>query len=283
LSYRGNCHAPYPAALFGEKPSYPFATDVWVPAASYEEEVRRLVAFFRAGGHNVYIRDVSFLGFPSVQVYVPGVSAAWLRYTPAPSMAASPPMLALDTIEARALKLKQCSDQDLAAVAEVLERLPPAASFVALFRIEVSSSSPWRQVSLAFVLALIRLRLGQYDKARKSIQEFLDARPEKYRYGYYDRVSQYLARRAEGLSHGEAAEQLAQDQEWGEQGRQVAEELADPREVFRFVKLPNCPDCGECELQPECITTGILSTVERVYPAMRHSRIDQMALAWVAP
>ncbi len=283
LMFTDNHSGPYPAALFGEEPSYPFGPGVWNPKASYEEEVRRLVAFFRERGHNVYIRDVSFLGFPSVQVYVPDVSARWRKYAPAPGTAASPVMIALDTVEARALKLRHCSDQDLAAVADVLERLPPAASFVDLFRLELKGSSPWRQVNLAFVLALIRLRLGQYDKARMSIQEFLDARPEKYRYAYYARVSRYLDRRAEGLTHAQAADQLAQDPEWGEQGRQVADELADPREVFRFVKLPNCPDCGECELQPECITTGILSTVERVYPAMRHSRIDQMALAWVAP
>jgi YcaO-like protein with predicted kinase domain len=281
MKFTKHGRGPYPATLFGERASYSFAPDVWGSTASYEEEVRRLVAYFRRRGHNVYVRDASFLGFPSVQVYVPGVSVRAHRHTSAPSTVGSPLVLALDTIEAKALKLKQCSDQDLAAVAEVLERLPPAASFVGLFRLELKGSSPWQQVSVAFVLALIRLRLGQYNRARKSIQEFLDARAEKYRYGYYDRVSQYMARRAEGLTHAEAAEVLAQDPDWGEIGCQMAEEMADPGELFRFVKLPNCPDCGECELQPECITTGILSMIEKVYPAMLQRRIEQMALAWV--
>jgi len=283
LKFTTNAFSPYPASLFSDEASYRFMPGVWNPKASYEEEVRWLVAFFRARGHNVYIRDVSFLGFPSVQVYVPEVSARWRRYAPAPRIAASPLMIAMDTIESRALRLERCSDQDMAAVADVLERLPPATSFVGLFGLELMVSSPWRQVSVAFVLALIRIRLGQFEKARRSLQAFLDARAEKFRYSYYDKVSQYLARRAEGLTHAEATEQLAQDPEWGEQGRQVAEELADPRQVFRFVKLPNCPDCGECELRPECITTGILSTVDRVYPAMRRRCVDPMALAWVAP
>jgi len=276
-----NGRGPYPAALFGEQASYPFAPDVWDSAASYEEEVRRLVAFFRSRGHNVYIRDASFLGFPSVQVYVPGISARWLRYAPAPSRATPPLMVDLDTIEARALKLKQCSDQDLAAVAEVLERLPSAASLVDIFAIELKSSSPWRQISLGFVLTMIYYRLGQYEKAGSSLKGFLDARAEKYRYGYYDKMSQYLARRAEGLTHVEAAEVLARDPSWGQVGRQMAEEMADSREVFRFVKLPNCPDCEDCDLRPDCVTSGTLSTVEKVHPAMRRGRVDQTALAWV--
>ena len=273
--------APYPATLFCEEPSYRFAPEVWDPRASYQEEVRQLVALFHQTGHNVYIRDVSFLGFPSVLVYVPGVSAVWQSHVPAPGSTASPVALALDEIEGRALKLKHCSDADLAAVADVLDRLPPASRLVELMAVELTPASSWRQVNLAFLLALIRYRLGQYGKARESIQAFLEARPEPYRYRYYEGVSRYLAYRAEGLDHAKAAEHLAQDPEWGDVGRTIAEELSDPADVFRFTKLPNCPDCDTCELQPDCFTGGALTIVERIYPAMRRNRIEQMDLAWV--
>jgi ribosomal protein S12 methylthiotransferase accessory factor len=272
---------PYPPTLFGQEPSYPFAPDVWGVAASYEAEVQRLVGFFRERGHNVYIRDVSFLGFPSVLVYVPEVSDKHATSLPAPGMAESPLSIALDAIEAKALRLKRCSDEDLATVAEVFDRLPPASSLVWAFGIQLRDSSPWRQVNLAFILAQIWYRLGQYGKARESIQEFLDTRAEKYRYAYYDRLSQYLACRAEGLAHAEAAQQLAKDPEWGDAGQLLAEEMAEPREVFRFTKLPNCPDCADCELRPDCITTGALALVDKIYPAMRRDCIEQTALDWV--
>jgi len=272
---------PYPPTLFGQEPSYPFAPDVWGVAASYEAEVRRLVGFFRERGHNVYIRDVSFLGFPSVLVYVPEVSDKHATSLPASGMAESPLSIALDAIEAKALRLKRCSDEDLATVAEVFDRLPPASSLVWAFGIQLRDSSPWRQVNLAFILAQIWYRLGQYGKARESIQEFLDTRAEKYRYAYYDRLSQYLACRAEGLTHAEAAQQLAKDPEWGDAGQLLAEEMAEPREVFRFTKLPNCPDCADCELRPDCITTGALALVDKIYPAMRRDCIEQTALDWV--
>ncbi len=272
---------PFPPTLFGEEPSYPFAPDVWGVKASYEEEVAGLIAFFRERGHNVYIRDVSFLGFPSVLVYVPEVSGKNATNLSAPGIAGSPLSIALDTIEPTALQLKRCSDEELEAVAEVFDRLPGAYRLVDVFRLDLKGSSPWRQVSLAFLLAQIWYRLGQYEKARESIQEFLDTRAEKYRYGYYDRLIQYLACRAEGLAHAEAAQQLAQDPEWGDAGRLLAEEMAEPREVFRFTKLPNCPDCADCELRLDCITTGALALVDKIYPAMCRDGIEQTALDWV--
>ncbi len=280
-AFRRDGQAAFPAMLFGKEPGYPFAPDVWGPRASYEQEVRWLVAFFHERGHNVYIRDVSFLGFPSVLVYVPEVSVMDASDVPAPGSAASSLALALDAIEDKALKLKQCSDGDLAAVAEVLYRLPRASRFAEIFGLELKDFSPWRDVNLAFLLALIRYRLGQYGMARESLQAFLETRADPYRYRYYEGVSQYLARRAEGLSHAEAAQHLARDPEWGDAGRLIAEEMADPSQVFRFVKLPNCPDCGECELQPDCLTSGALTIVEALYPAMRRNRIDQRDLAWV--
>ena len=61
----------------------------------------------------------------------------------------------------------------------------------------------------------------------------------------------------------------------------MIEEMADPHEVFRFMRLPNCPDCDQCELQPECTTGGALAIVEQLYPAMLRNRIEQKDLAWV--
>jgi ribosomal protein S12 methylthiotransferase accessory factor len=246
------------------------------------EEVRRIVAFFHQAGHNVYIRDVSYLGFPSILAYVPEVSAKWLEAMPAPGLSAMPLSIALASIEARALKLKQCSPDDLAAVTEVFKRLPPASKFFDILGIELKGSSPWRGVNLAFLLTQIYFRLEQFGKAYECLQAFLETRPEVYRYRYYTGVGQYLALRAEGFSHAEAAQRLAEDPDWGEAGRSIAADLQDPSRAFQFVKLPNCPDCTACELSPECATAGALAIVARLYPAMRESHIEQKELAWIS-
>lgn len=280
-AFTHNGQAPNPPSLLADDPSYSFAPDAWGPRVSYVEEVRRLVAFFHDRGHNVYIRDVSLLGFPSVLVYVPRVSAVGASEVPGPASAASSLAIALDTIENKALQLKKCSDEDLAAVAVVLRRLPGATRFSEVFGLQLRSTSPWRGVSVAFLLAQIYYRLGQYARARENLQAFLATRAEPYRYRYYEAVSQYLALRVEGLSHAEAVDGLARDPGWGSVGRSIAEEMADPGQVFRFTKLPNCPDCDACELQAECNTNSALAIVDSIYPAMRGNRIEQADLAWI--
>jgi ribosomal protein S12 methylthiotransferase accessory factor YcaO len=65
----------FPAALFGDEPDHAFDPAVFTTRGSYEEEVRSLIYRLHARGHNVYIRDVSFLGFPSVFVYIPVISS----------------------------------------------------------------------------------------------------------------------------------------------------------------------------------------------------------------
>ena len=160
-------------------------------------------------------------------------------------------------------------------------RLPGATRFSEVFGLQLRSTSPWREVSVAFLLAQIYYRLGQYARARENLQAFLATRAEPYRYRYYEAVSQYLALRAEGLSHAEAAGRLAREPDWASAGQSIAEEMADPGQVFRFTKLPNCPECDACELQAECNTRGALAIVDSIYPAMRRNRIKQADLAWV--
>jgi ribosomal protein S12 methylthiotransferase accessory factor len=113
----------FPLSLFAETASYAFDPSVWTQRSSYAEEVQRLVTFFHGQGHNVYLRDVSFLGFLSVFCYVPEVSALGRKNVPPPALTQTPFMLELDEIESKALKLKSCSDSELEEVANVLQKL----------------------------------------------------------------------------------------------------------------------------------------------------------------
>jgi hypothetical protein len=74
---------------------------------------------------------------------------------------------------------------------------------------------------------------------------------------------------------------LAEDPAQAELARIVAEDMAVPASIFRFIRLPNCPDCSECELQADCVTTGRLSVMEGLLSAMASRIIEQTDLSWV--
>jgi ribosomal protein S12 methylthiotransferase accessory factor len=270
----------FPLSLFADTPSYRFDPEVWTQRDSYVEEVQRLVAFFHSLGRNVYLRDVSFLGFPSVFCYVPEVSALGRKNVPPPVMSETPIMLELDRIESKAFKLKACSDAELAEVAEVLEKLCGPIAFADVFGIKLKPESPWAQYNLAFLLSQIWYRLGRFDRAREDFKKFLETRKDD-KNPYYDLVERYLERRAGGQSAEEAARGLTDDPAQAELARTVAKDLADPAAVFRYTHLPNCPDCPTCELRPDCVTAGKLAMMEVLHPTMAARKIEQADLAWL--
>lgn len=270
----------FPLSLFADKPSYQFDPKIWTQRNSYVEEVRRLISFFHNQGRNVYLRDVSFMGFPSVFCYVPEVSALGRKNVPPPVMDDSPIMIELDKIESKALKLKTCSDDELKEVAEVLEKLNGPLGFTDIFGINLKQQSPWKQYNIAIMLSQTWYKLGHFDRAGNSIKNFLKT-IEDDKNPYYELVERYLDLRLGGMSAKEAGDKLKDNTEQEELARIVADDLADPASVFRHTLLPNCPDCPECELRSDCVTAGKLSMMETVQMAMTEHLVEQAELSWV--
>jgi YcaO-like protein with predicted kinase domain len=272
----------FPLALFGDDPDYVFDPSVWEQRDSHVAEVRRLVGFFHDQGHDVYLRDVTFLGFPSVFAYVPEVSALGRKNVPPPVMAEDPLMLALDRVEEHLLKIGSCSAEGLRAVADVLSQITSQVPFLDVAGVKVRNESAWAQLNVGFLLTLLWWRLGEVERARDAFAAFRMTRPDDEN-PYYDLAARYLDRRVEGLDAEAAAEGLAASPDEDEWARIVAEDLRDPADAFRHIPLPDCPDCASCALRPDCATTGKLAAMDRLMPAMAASVTDQAALSWSRP
>ena len=271
---------PFPLSLFGSQPSYAFDPDVFTQRSSYEEEDRRLVTYFHRLGHNVYIRDVSFLGFPSVFIYVPVVSAEGRKNVPAPASQGNYAMLEIDRIESKIFGLSQLSGEELLEVVKVLEHLGPANSITDIFNVKLKQNSPWRQLPVAFLLTQIWYKLGQPDKARQSLRQFLQGRNTMHE--YYRLVDRYLELRASGVSADAIQAFLLQQSAAPDLAMVVCQDLANPDRILDLVRLPNCPGCSTCELREECVTRGKVVMAQVLYPEMRRNQPDQSALAWVS-
>ena len=271
---------PFPLSLFASEPSYTFDPKVWVQRSSYVEEVQRLVSFFHQQGYNVYLRDVSFLGFPSVLCYVPEVSALGRKNVPPPSLNQTPIMFELDRIESKALKLKSCSNVELEEIANILEKLGGWIAFTDVFGIKLAQTSPWTEYPVALLLSQIWYRLGYLEKSNEAFKKFMQIR-EGDKNPYYELAALYLERRANGLSAEEAAHDLTDNPAHMDLAHIVVEDLADPSDILRFVKLPNCPDCDACELQTDCVTKSRLNVMEGLLSAMMSHHIKQEALDWI--
>lgn len=66
--------APFPYEIFGTKSSFPFVPVKDVSAMSNQEIFREMLNGFLEEGYDVLIRDVSYTGFPSFHIIIPGFS-----------------------------------------------------------------------------------------------------------------------------------------------------------------------------------------------------------------
>ena len=64
----------YPASIFGSKPSYEFSEWDWDGNGENKELAYKMSKKLQEDGFDIYVKDASFLGFPSVFIIVPGLS-----------------------------------------------------------------------------------------------------------------------------------------------------------------------------------------------------------------
>ncbi len=273
----------FPISLFAETPDYEFKPDIFAPRRTYEEEVKRLIGFIHGCGKNVYIRDVSFLGFPSVFVYVPEVSAQGRKTAVVNDPKSNFQSVDLDTIETSFFNLNGCHESDLARIIQVLETFPPSTPLVSLFNINLLSNSPWNQLSLSFFLSQLCYHLGQYQKSRNHFQQFLQTRQDENK--YYQLIARYLDEKVNDGSIDADRFGLLKNLDDTGNGRELAEkvieDMAEPYFIERFTKLPKCPGCGHCALETDCLTPKKMSMARKIYAQMEANRIDQNKFTWV--
>lgn len=268
----------FPKSLFATKPDYPFDPEVFTTQESYEKEVRFLISYLHRLGYNVYIRDVSFLGFPSVFVYIPEISPQGKKNAPLTTGNNAFNIIELDKNEAFLFNVMDCSDKELISIARTLNNFNGNASITDLLNVRLKQTSPWKQLNVSFLLTQIWYKLGMLEKARKTFCEFLNnLRDENI---YYKIVYRYLQLKAEGNNEKKILKRIMEEVDDVTLVKQVDADLSDPNEIFQFIKLPSCPNCARCQLYEDCLTTRKIGISRILYPVMEQNIIDERDLSW---
>lgn len=263
----------FPITLFGETPSYSVDMDAFITYSSHDEEVRELITRFHKEGHNVYIRDVSFLGFPSVMVYIPHLSAMGKKNVPSKAEAVSFNIVAHDRIEPLYFKLRELDDNQREEVAFVLERFGTKLKLEEAFHTELKRKSPWKDMKSGFMLALLWYSLGNIDKTLWYLEDFIDQEnPESL---YYTVVRSYLQNKKLEMEEFEILEKLTSEGHESSLISEVMNDMRNPHEILNNIKLPSCPNCNSCELADDCLTRIQVVINKRLLNAFSRTSIKQ--------
>lgn len=271
---------PMPLAIVfsGGEPSHDraFVSESISNEAALEFLTRRLKEDERC----LYIRDVSFLGFPTFRVYVPGMSE-WRKL--------SHDYLGYDHARLRKclLSLGVAREEELSACIDLIEY---ARANLPEFYVQPSDQvRQWACVrfnrptdfdrfsDVDLLLTLLYSRLGDYGGAVKSLQAYLANEPAIGNREYYVGALAYYRLRNDGRDSSETRLELERLF-----GRSAAEELvndlADPATAFDHWALPRCGECESCPAAASCCYEDWSNLTTRIMTEMAKTAINQREL-----
>ena len=277
LKFTVNGMGVFPKTLFGEEESYPFAPESFFTHDTYEAEVDRLTQLIIDLGYNVYLRDVSFLGFPSYYVYVPFMSPIGKKAMHGDKGIDSAVITANDRIEDLFFPFTDLTDEKVSHLTQLMDKTHDSKMKDAL-KVEFDQSSDWDFLPTSFFLTLFYYRLGEYKDALKSLKKFRkyeNHEKESPAYKYYSAVQQFLELETRGVVGHEKRQHLIDAGHVPETVDSVIDCFSDKDKLFDRVSVPACPSCDECSLVNECLTKGKVGLAKRINLEMKKQPVSQ--------
>jgi Uncharacterized conserved protein len=202
---------------------------------------------------DIYIRDVSYLGFPAFRIYVNGMSEMNL------------PRQVLDananfSIKRCLLNLKKCNVQELHQLASEMEEMNNR--FTELdYSAEYKFKDIFSQCTVIFkpdtdlhellkdidyFLAILYNRLADYEKAYLYLEKYIDRqRGNLPGIKYFLCVLHFFKLRMQGKEDLQEIKDILESI-YGTVACEVVEDVSIPEKAFQYYDLPSCGDCSRC-------------------------------------
>ena len=170
-----------------------------------------------SAGYDIYIRDCSFLGFPSYYIYIPGLSDIY------------PQLLDFQK------RLDGCM------------RMIHRANEPRFPRYNYAYNSKWYPSAL-YLLA-VALRRKDYRSAKKFYVSLLGQ--QLPRTPYNEAIMEFLRLRADSMCFGSVKKEISKH--WGEQiAEKVLSEFGPNADISAIFRLPTCFKCTDCPTRSKC-------------------------------
>ncbi len=241
---------------------------------SDEKDLEYLLGILKQNKRQLFIRDVSFLGFPTFNIYIPGMSDYVLT---------NPQKYVnnLNDFIRNIPVLKNINGSninklnDLAYILDKLVSNPePFISFNISSFYKNINEELGVDLNNDLFLFLLFYKIENFEKASFYINKYInstglsigDMNP------YYLCVRDYVSLKSQNNTNITELLLLVYSPEVIEE---VLIDMGTPQTVFKYFKLPSCPNCGECIAKPDCNLINIRDISKTVYNTMRDSYIDQ--------
>ncbi|MBN2833451.1 MAG: YcaO-like family protein [Candidatus Delongbacteria bacterium] len=267
--------------LFDATPSYEFDEEVFISSSrNYKEELNLLKDKILKYGNDIYIRDNSFLGFPTYHVYIPSFSPlgqesaiTFLNNEILIRDKYEDIMFPFDELNSEKMESVYSSIESFKSSSDLLTVKSTVSYLKSMLKLEFKNNYYWNSLPVSFLLLLTYIKEQNFKKAAKIIDVFIkenNCQDNKY----YQGAKLYLKMKTKKYDDSKIISEL---QKKGFDETMISEILSDLNEnnVMKGIDLPSCPDCNSCTISENCLTGSKFRKTIAINKEMVNCEINQ--------
>jgi ribosomal protein S12 methylthiotransferase accessory factor len=265
----------YPVEFFDECASYEFKAFPDSAGKNNRQMMMELVSLLKENGYDILVRNVSFTGFPSFQVIVPGMS----------EIVSSDD----DNIYQYAMRMKarkimkeigQARDNDLEYMIHFFEKAEYSNddSLVELLKVPLNQSSAWHGIKKDHLISAAYYKMGKYRDAYNALDRYInekDMNKKEIGMSYYKCTRDYIGGRAKGMD-SERVEGILNNFYPVPIVKKVVSDMANPKEVFNYYSHLPCWECARCSEKEFCSYENVMAVYKKVKDCYADNPVDQL-------
>ncbi len=285
-SFLINGSGVYPAELFFENPSYSIDLSGFKCQKNFKEECSYWTSYFINLGYSVYLRDVSFLGFPAFHVYIPSVSI--------PSSGSDDKHFNFS--EAHNLKkaINNCyylnntfkiDSELLRSIINTFSKLDYNERVTSIFGLEIDNGQVENvyQYSVANFLIILSILNRDYKAAKNIVKKYSSICNNNKDYVFLKSCENIISCIRDDVVELKCDYDNCNLHLFRKLYDYIKFNPYDTKEIIKYLQIPTCPDCNECFWYKYCQTRGRLRITSLVNPIFKknNDQISQLNLCAV--
>lgn len=242
----------YPTELFLDKPSYEFSEFDDLSNYNNKELLKYMLDLLDSKNHEVYVRDVSFLGFPSYSIIVPNLS----EIDKIDDIQSIDLYINYVKIKRRIRKLQFIADCEIEKLIDLLVEgnMNGPVSVMKCIGLDTSGNFAWYYNDMNLFISALYYKLGDFSNSHKYFCYYLNTsmvnNSNMYLYTYYKCVRDYIAAKSDNLDDDIIIKRLRNFYSVNTIKKAMSE-FAD-NDIFKQFGLMRCWDCKNCEFYKNC-------------------------------
>lgn len=276
----------YPSQFFASKYSYDFTEFADMETHSNKQLLEYLFNIIGGHGHQIFIRDNSFLGFPSFHIIVPGMSEIEQIFDIKPI----DEYVQYNKVKGYIRDLATITVSEADEIINFFSKINyhSGSSIANILNLTIKKPLPWFYVKIDLFLSALHYWKGDFANAYYAFDRFLDFARRMQPgmidgglYNFYKCVRDYFGARADGMEEGDTVSLLSKFYPIPMvQG--VINEFGSENRLSNFIGYLPCWQCKKCDYSENCSYVEH----EKIYKTLKEqyaeSSIDQATLSRLA-